>query len=128
LREIARVVRPGGKIIVVDHLADDDVDARSWSQEIERLRDPSHWACLSTRQIHTIGEQAGLSLIAQQRVGFALDFEDWLDRGTQDTRARALVNDELAFAPPAVECFTVAGKPGHRSLTLQIWLGVWQRN
>jgi SAM-dependent methyltransferase len=37
MRELARVVRPGGRIIVVNHLADEDVDARSWSQEIERL-------------------------------------------------------------------------------------------
>ena len=95
MRELARVVRPGGKIIVVDHLADDDADARSWSQEIERLRDPSHWACLGPGQMRAIGERAGLSLEGEQRFAYELDFDDWLGRGTSSSQAQALVNDAI---------------------------------
>src|SRR5262249_18736946 len=77
-RELARLVKPGGKIIVVDHLADADADARSWSQEIERLRDPSHWACLSSDQMHAVGERAGLVLEDERQLTCELDFDDWL--------------------------------------------------
>ncbi|MGH2908924.1 MAG: class I SAM-dependent methyltransferase, partial [Solirubrobacteraceae bacterium] len=30
LQELARVVRPGGAIVVADHLADEDADAQAW--------------------------------------------------------------------------------------------------
>ena len=128
MRELARVVRPGGKIIVMDHLADDDADARSWSQEIERLRDPSHWACLGAGQMRTLGERADLSLESEQCFRFELDFDDWLERGTSSAHARELVNGALTPAPRGNNCFRVAGHPGHpASLALQMWLGVWRR-
>ena len=44
IEEMARVVRPGGWVVVGDHLTDADSDAAAWHQEIERLRDPTHWA------------------------------------------------------------------------------------
>jgi SAM-dependent methyltransferase len=127
IRELARVVKPGGKIIVVDHLADDDADTRSWSQEIERLRDPSHWACLGADQMRAIGERAGLSLEREKRFKFELNFDYWLDRGTSGAQAQELVNDALTRAPRATECFKVNAQPDHRTLTLQMWLGLWQR-
>ena len=87
--ELSRVVRPGGRVVIVDHVADDDAEARAWSQEIERLRDPSHWACLSEARLRALGEQAGLELTSAQRVAFELDFDDWLRRGTSSAGARA---------------------------------------
>ena len=44
--EMARVVRPGGFVVVGDRHAPDE-PAAAWQEEIERLRDPSHWACLT---------------------------------------------------------------------------------
>src|SRR6185503_3403989 len=46
LEEMRRVVRPGGYLVVADHVTDDEGAAAAWHEEIERLRDPSHWACL----------------------------------------------------------------------------------
>jgi len=126
LRELARVVRPGGIIAVLDHLADDEPEARSWAQEIERLRDPSHWASLSQARLHEIGRQAGLSLADEQRFSFELNFEDWLRRGTTDPGAHDLVEQGLAERPTGTECFNVHGHVGGRVLRLQMWLGVWR--
>ncbi len=44
--ELARVVRPGGAVVLADHVTSADADEAAWHEEIERLRDPSHWACL----------------------------------------------------------------------------------
>lgn len=125
--ELARVVRPGGKVAVLDHLADDEPEARSWAQEIERLRDPSHWACLGRSRLRDLGRQAGLVLEHEQRFGFDLDFEDWLHRGTTDPGAHDLVERSLAARPSGSECFSVHAQPSGRVLRLQMWLGVWAR-
>src|SRR5262249_26139372 len=47
VEEMARVVRPGGLVVVADHARDDHAAVSAWVEEIERLRDPSHWACLT---------------------------------------------------------------------------------
>jgi ubiquinone/menaquinone biosynthesis C-methylase UbiE len=123
--ELRRVVRPGGSIVVLDHLADDDSEARAWSQEIERLRDPSHWACLSRTYLRELGRFAGLALAREQRFSFELDFDDWLHRGTDDQDARDLVELSLARRPAGSDCFSVSPQPLGRVLRLQMWLGVW---
>ncbi len=34
---MARSVRAGGRVVIGDHLTDEDPDAAAWQQEIERL-------------------------------------------------------------------------------------------
>ena len=77
--------------------------------------------------MRTIGERAGLAWQNDRRFGFELDFDDWLNRGTTNTDAQALVNDALGDGPPANQCFTVTSNAPRRILTLQMWLGVWRR-
>src|SRR5579875_561905 len=127
LAELARVVRPGGRIVVLDHLADDDAQARSWAQEIERLRDPSHWASLSAEGLRELGRRAGLHLIHEQRFAFDLDFEDWLRRGTDNQASRDLVELSLSSRPESSDCFHIQTESQGRVLQLQMWLGVWGR-
>jgi SAM-dependent methyltransferase len=123
--ELRRVVRPGGSIVVLDHLADDDPEARSWSAEVERLRDPSHWACLSRTRLRELGRAAGLALTRERQFSFELDFDDWLRRGTDDQDTRDLVQLSLTMRPSGSDCFSVTSQPSGRILRLQMWLGVW---
>jgi ubiquinone/menaquinone biosynthesis C-methylase UbiE len=125
--ELARVVRPGGTVAILDHLADPDADARSWAQEIERLRDPSHWASLSDTRLRELGRDAGLDLAHQERFPFELDFDDWLQRGSDSQAVRDLIELSLAGRPEGTDCFSVTIKPTGRVLRLQMWLGVWRR-
>jgi ubiquinone/menaquinone biosynthesis C-methylase UbiE len=55
IEEMARVVRPGGWVVVGDHLTDADADAAAWHQEIERLRDPTHWASQTAERLRAMG-------------------------------------------------------------------------
>lgn len=127
-QELARVVRPGGTVVILDHLADDEAEARSWAQEIERLRDPSHWACLSQSRLRDLGRDAGLALEHEQRFSFELDFEDWLQRGTSNRSSHDLVERSLTERPAGTECFNIRGKAGGRILRLEMWLGEWRNN
>jgi SAM-dependent methyltransferase len=127
LQELARLVRPGGRIVVADHLADDDGEARAWTQEVERLRDPSHWASLSRGQLREIGDAFGLVLEAEETHDLSLDLDDWLVRGGGDAASRAIAERALASRPAGTECFAVCGDGGRRTLGLRMWVGVWRR-
>jgi ubiquinone/menaquinone biosynthesis C-methylase UbiE len=79
--EMARVVRPGGWVVAGDHLTDGDAEAAAWHQEIERLRDPTHWASQTGERLLAMGEAAGLELDLERVVPIELDYEEWLGRG-----------------------------------------------
>ena len=125
--EMARVLRPGGWAIFGDHVTDADGAAAAWHQEIERLRDPSHWACLEPRRLRAIGEEVGLALDGEQLIPLDLDFDEWLSRGSGGPAAAAVIEQLLAEAPPGAECFRVVGEGGERRLKLRYWLSRWRR-
>ena len=125
--ELARVVRPGGRIILADHIADADADAAAWSQEIERLRDPSHWASLTLTRLRSLGEHAGLELEHEEVFPIVLDFEDWLQRGSGGPGARRVIERALTERPERADVFQVIERDGRRILKLRMWLARWRR-
>jgi SAM-dependent methyltransferase len=127
LEEMARVVRPGGWVVVADHLTDSDGDAAAWHEEIERLRDPSHWACLTRERLLAIGEAAGLALDEELVVPLDLDFGEWLGRGSGGLGAAALIERLLAESPPSAESFRVVGDGDARRLLLRNSVTRWRR-
>lgn len=127
LEELTRVVRPQGRVILMDHVVDVDAGAAAWSQEIERLRDPSHWACLPITRLRALAERAGLELEREEVFPMAMDFEDWLARGSGGAGAGPLIERALAERPEGAECFRVLEREGRRVLALQMWLARWRR-
>jgi SAM-dependent methyltransferase len=121
LQELARVVRPGGAVVVADHLADEDAEAAAWSQEIERLRDPSHWGCLSLGRLRRLGTAAGLKLEDEALLPLELDFDDWLARGSGGPGARGVIDGLLADPPVGARSFAVQELGGRRTLGLRMW-------
>ena len=127
LEEMARVVRPGGWVVVADHLTDADGDAAAWHEEIERLRDPSHWACLTRERLLAMGAAAGLELDEEQVVPLDLDFGEWLGRGSGGVAAAALIERLLGEAPASAESFRVSGEGEERRLALRNSVTRWRR-
>ncbi len=125
--ELARVVRPGGSVIIGDHVTDEDAAAAAWHQEIERLRDPSHWSCLTAARIRELGHQEGLVLSGERLIAFELDFEEWLERASGGVLAGALVQACLAERPTGTGAFMVTGSGESRKLRLLYSLTSWRR-
>lgn len=123
LSELRRVVRPGGVVVIADHLADEDADAMAWSQGIERLRDPSHWSCLTARRYRELGEQLGMRLEHERVVPVGLDFSDWLARGPGAEAAQRQIGWAFEERPEQSTCFRVLDGV----LTIQLWIGRWRR-
>ena len=126
--ELARVVRPGGWVVLGDHVTSEDLDVWLWHQELERLRDPSHWMSLTPRQLRGLGDAAGLTLREEKLIRFSLDYDEWLTRGTGGRQNESLIGERLGQRPDGDPVFrVVTGVDGARTLHLIYWLSLWQR-
>lgn len=126
LEEMRRVVKPGGLVVVADHVTDDDGAAAAWHEQVERLRDPSHWACLTPSRLAALGERAGLDPDLDRIVPFEIDFGEWLGRGSGGPANAELIERLLGEAPATVASFVVTGEGEGRPLALRNSLHRWR--
>jgi SAM-dependent methyltransferase len=126
LEEMRRVVKRGGYVIVSDFVTDDDGASQAWQEQIERLRDPSHWALLTPSRIATMAEQVGLEPDLERVVPFEVDYEEWLNRGSGGPANAELIERLRGEAPPNVESFVVSGEGDERTLRYRNSLHRWR--
>jgi ubiquinone/menaquinone biosynthesis C-methylase UbiE len=84
VNEMARVVRPGGKVLVVDTTVPEDDVLDKEINEIELLRDNSHVKNYRPSEWRTMVEAAGLIVESEEiqfyTEGFEMDFDTWVER------------------------------------------------
>jgi len=95
IREMARVLRPGGILGAFDMTTSEITEEAQYHNNVERLRDPSHSRALPLSElVHTI-RVAGLELDRVEAIDYDQDVEDWMARAAQSTdeaaRARQLI-------------------------------------
>jgi hypothetical protein len=121
-----RVVRPGGWVVVSDFVTDDDAEVAAWREEIERLRDPSHWALLTPSRIEALAERAGLVADSRRVVPFVIDFEEWLNRGSGGPTNGEVIERLVGEAPESARSFVVTGEGAERKLSYRNSLHRWR--
>jgi SAM-dependent methyltransferase len=77
-REIGRVVRPGGRLALVDLLAPEDGPLDTFINAVELLRDPSHARSLRASEWLALLVAAGFAARVERRWELEHDVESWL--------------------------------------------------
>jgi ubiquinone/menaquinone biosynthesis C-methylase UbiE len=89
--ELARVTRPGGRVLVVDQLAPDDPEQAAALHEFETARDPSHTRLLTGEELRALFAANELTLLRERREDERRELPAYLDLAgcAGDRRARA---------------------------------------
>ncbi len=104
IRETARVLRPGGWLLLIDgSVPDDEPEAEEWLHQVEKLRDPSHHRLLSPCAWRQLCEAHGLEvqsaeLHPMKQPDLEWYFETAATSPENRERVRALVADAPASA------------------------------
>ncbi|MBX6377510.1 MAG: methyltransferase domain-containing protein, partial [Clostridia bacterium] len=123
--EVARVLRPGGRLVVVDNTAPDDPALDRWINTVEKLRDPSHVKQWSGTEWERLFTGAGLTYEVVRTWLLPLELEDWTARQQTPPERVAELRVLLAQAgPEARRVFAIAADGSRFALPTRLMRGV----
>ena len=114
LRELARVLRPRGRMALLDLVAHDDPAKAAANTKLEQARDASHVRVFTAHEFGTILSSVGCKVISRERQLWPRDFEKWMavagwkpaDAPYRETRRlmeASIPNDLSGFFPRYAE-------------------------
>jgi ubiquinone/menaquinone biosynthesis C-methylase UbiE len=89
MKEIARVLQPGGSLLIQDILGHDDTELAAFILEVEKRRDPSHVRALPHREWEAFLKAAGMTVIDEGTLVKARQWEEWTARMRMTPEAKA---------------------------------------
>jgi ubiquinone/menaquinone biosynthesis C-methylase UbiE len=99
VREIRRVLRPGGSFLLQDILGHDDTAAAAFVTEVERRRDPSHVRAYRAVEWRAFLRAAGLTLMDSTVVAKSRPWDEWTTRTRMTPEGRRDLEAFVCAAP-----------------------------
>lgn len=123
VHEMARVLRPGGRLVISDTISPPDEVADRFINAVETLRDPTHVRDWSVAEWEAALGGAGLTIQAAEEMPLELDFEDWVRRSATPPELREVLAGMLQSAPARLRTlFQVQTAPLRFSLHKAVFL------
>jgi ubiquinone/menaquinone biosynthesis C-methylase UbiE len=117
LREVRRVLKPGGRMLLIDTAGGETPMLDTHLQTIELLRDPSHIRDYAAREWISMFEDAGFQVSLKERWPLTIEFGGWIERMRTPPERVAAIHAVWAAAPDEVRSFFAVQPDG--SFTMQ---------
>ncbi|MCO6451097.1 MAG: class I SAM-dependent methyltransferase [Caldilineales bacterium] len=95
IRDWARVLKPGGRLVLVDNIGPDEPDAVRYVNQFETIRDPSHGWMYPLAELAGFVAQAGLVVEHVEQLVKPMQFFPWMARMQVNAEDRARLTDML---------------------------------
>lgn len=124
--EVARVLRPGGVLIVSDHIGLEDAELDAFMDRFERWRDPGHVRAYTFREWAAFCRRAGLTLEHTEDIEWEpYEFLSWAARIRMPEHERDALEQWLLTAPARCrEYFQIVEQEGGRVVSLRSMFGL----
>jgi len=112
VREVRRVLRPGGSFLLQDILGHDDAEAAAFITEVERRRDPTHIRAYRAVEWKAFLRAAGLTVMDSTVVTKRRPWDEWTTRTRMTPDGRRDLDAFVLAAPEKCRAafdFTLAG-------------------
>jgi hypothetical protein len=108
------VLRPDGRLVLIDTVAPADPAVDAFVNEIERRRDPSHVRNYTEREWRDLLRATGLAVSAAEQQRTTIEFTDWTARSGMPAQECVALEHDMLAAPPALRAyFAIAEREGH---------------
>ncbi len=120
MHESARVLRPGGLLLLQDQMLPVHRPSARWIDNFERLRDPSHNCAFSEKGWRAMLARAGLRVEQNAQVAKRQNLHTWAQRQGNDAAAIARLQALLRDAPTQAALWAAPRDVGSPECTFTI--------
>ncbi|MMZ52756.1 putative methyltransferase YcgJ [compost metagenome] len=120
VREVARVLKPGGRFLMIDNVAPAGKQLDLFMNKVEKARDESHVRCLSIEEWRGLFTVAGLTERRESLRRKTYDFPVWVARMARDTKQIEAVETLLIDAADEMKQYFAVKIQDGKVISLQV--------